>query len=134
MNPYSAIVFSTKNVFFNNPLDHKEFRPTQVPLNNIDNNTTYPHTSILTSPAWLNRFPTTATNVNQHRSHMVYDFFLTTNILKLTEQSLNQSQITAHNPTMNESTYSICHTMIDPITNAFQNWNNKDHYRPPTKN
>ena len=133
VNPYSAIVFSANDVFFNNPLDHNEFRPAQVPLGGIGSDVAYPHAGVLTSPAWLNRFPTTATNVNRHRSRMVYDFFLATDVLKLAERSLDQSQITAHNPTMNESACSVCHTMIDPIAGAFQNWDNKGRYRPPVE-
>jgi hypothetical protein len=132
VNPYSARVYDVhQEVYFNAPLEHREFRPAKVSLGGADSGVPYPHAGVLTSPAWLNRFPTTDTNVNRHRSRMVYSFFLATDVLKLAERSLDQSQITAHNPTMNESACAVCHAVVDPIAGAFQNWNNNGRFRPP---
>ena len=133
VNPYSAKTFGATNVYFNNPLDPYEFRPAQLVLagGSAGAPSAYPHAGVLTSPTWLNRFPTTATNVNRHRSRMVYRQFLATDLLKLAERPVDQATITAHNPTMNEVACATCHVVADPVAGAFQNWNGKGRYRPP---
>ena len=130
VNPYSAKTFGVTDVYFNNPLDPHEFRPAKLKLaggEGLD----YPHAGVLTSPMWLNRFPTTDSNVNRHRARMVYKQFLATDLLKLAERPVDQAQITAHNPTMNETACAVCHVVTDPVAGAFQNFDNAGLYRPP---
>jgi hypothetical protein len=83
---------------------------------------TFPHAGVLTSPMWLNRFPTTPTNRNRHRAASVYDQFLATDVLALASQAIDPaagSQIFA-NPTRDASECAKCHRVIDPIAGAFQ--------------
>ena len=133
VNPFSAKTFGASNVFFNDPLDENEFRPAQLVLAGGDEGqaVAYPHAGVLTSPMWLHRFPTTATNVNRHRSRMVYLQFLATDVLKLAERAVDQATIVAHNPTLNEIACATCHVIIDPVAGAFQNWDPNGYYRPP---
>lgn len=90
-----------------------------------------PHAGVMTSHIFLNRFPTTDTNVNRHRSRMIYKMFLATDILKLAERPLDSAQIDTHNPTLNNPACTVCHTVMDPISGTFQNWDVRGRYSPP---
>jgi len=131
VNPFSAKVYGADDVIFNNPLDFTEFKPATIMVMRDGEEVGIPHAGVLTSPMWLNRYPTTDTNVNRHRSRMTYLQFLATDILKLAERAIDQAEITAHNPTMNETACSICHATVDPVAGAFQNWNAAGRYKPP---
>ncbi|MCA9713363.1 MAG: DUF1588 domain-containing protein [Myxococcales bacterium] len=90
-----------------------------------------PHAGVLTSSMWLNRFPTTATNRNRHRSRITLLYFLATDILRVGERPVNaDSIVTVTNPTMNAPECSGCHQTIDPIAGAFQNWDTTGAYNP----
>ena len=90
-----------------------------------------PHAGILTTPAYLNRFPTTPTNRNRHRIKIFLDFFLATDILAFAERPIDPSQTTTHNPTMNDPQCTLCHEVMDPMGGLFQNWDEDGHYYPP---
>lgn len=108
---------------FANLLDPSERREIQVPG--------MPHAGVLTTPVFLNRFTTTATNRNRHRARTVFDLFLATDILKLGEQPIDPTQVTDHTPTLFNAECTICHAVMEPVAGAFQNWDDKGHYRPP---
>ncbi|MBM76764.1 MAG: hypothetical protein CMK59_15255 [Proteobacteria bacterium] len=91
----------------------------------------YPHTGVLSSPVFLNRYPTTDTNRNRHRSRIIFDYFLNTNILALADRPIDASTSTIHNPTMNDPQCNVCHSVLDPVAGAFQNWDDDGHYNPP---
>jgi hypothetical protein len=88
-----------------------------------------PHAGVLTSHMFLNRFPTTDTNVNRHRARMTYQFFLATDVLKLAERPVDPTQIQDHNPTLYNPGCNVCHATIDPVAGAFQNWDDRGRYR-----
>ncbi len=123
VNPYSARVYGLGDVGFDNEADPQELREGRI--------VGIPHAGILTSAMFLNRFPTTATNLNRHRGRMVLDLFLATDILKSGERPLDPTQVQDHNPTMNNPTCAKCHAEVDPIAGAFQNWDDRGRYRPP---
>lgn len=108
---------------FTNPEDDTFW--TEVKLKSI------PHAGILTSVMVLNRFPTTDTNRNRHRSRLVWDLFLATDILALAEQPIDPTSIVEHNPTMFNPACTICHEVLDPVAGAFQNWTATGRYLPP---
>jgi hypothetical protein len=108
---------------FANPLDPTEQREIQVPG--------VPHSGVLTTPAFLNRFPTTATNRNRHRARTVFDLFLATDILKLGDRPIDPTQVTDHTPTLFNPECTICHTVMEPVAGTFQNWDDRGRYRPP---
>jgi hypothetical protein len=123
VNPYSAQVYGL-NVNFDDPDDENEFREAKLPG--------IPHSGILTSSMFLNRFPTTDTNRNRHRSRMFYNFFLATDVLKLAERPIDPSAVDSGvNPTLNDPNCNVCHEVIDPVAGAFQNWDDQGRYRPP---
>ena len=57
------------------PEDPNDFREVRIPG--------IPHAGLLTSAMFLNRFPTTDTNLNRHRSRKIYEIFLDTDILAI---------------------------------------------------
>ena len=122
VNPFSARAFMMSDLKFKNDADPAEFIEAKIP--------TLPHAGILTSPMFLNRYPTTDTNVNRARARMVYQFFLGTDILKTGEQPLDQTLITEVNPTLNSSACTGCHSNIDPIAGTFRNFDERARYDP----
>lgn len=89
-----------------------------------------PSAGILTSPMFLNRFPTTETNRNRHRARMILDFFLATDILAIGERPLDPTQSSRYaNPTRDDPSCNSCHEVIDPIAGAFQKFSYYDQER-----
>ncbi len=108
---------------FANPADPAELHEIQVPG--------IPHTGVLTTAAFLNRFTTTPTNRNRHRARTVFDLFLATDILKLGQRPIDPTQVTDHTPTLFNADCTVCHTVMEPVAGTFQNWDDKGRYRPP---
>lgn len=123
VNPFSARSYGVTGVQFRNPDDPEEFQP--AALSGI------PHAGILTSPMFLNRYPTTATNRNRGRARVVFDLFLDTDILAIEGvRPGNSVDISTPVPTINNPECSKCHSVLDPVASIFQNWNHKGQYRP----
>jgi len=91
--------------------------------------TPYPHAGVLSSHAWLSRFPTTATNRNRHRSKMVYRQFLAFDIESQGQRPVDDSQ-NGHYlvPTMENPNCLLCHRNMEPLAGAFQNWGIANQY------
>lgn len=124
VNPFSAQAFLLSGVQFKNDADPNEFVEAQIP--------TIPHAGFLTSPMFLNRYPTTDTNRNRARARRVYEFFLGTDILKTAEQPIDQTIVTEVNPTMNAAACVGCHSVMDPIAGAFRQFDDRARYDPMT--
>jgi hypothetical protein len=132
VNPYSARIY---NVYatFQNPTDENEWVEAQINYMREGQAVPMPHAGVLTSPMFLNRFPTTPTNRNRHRARMVFQFFLATDILNVAERPIDPTQSTKfNNPTRDDSACNSCHRQIDPIAGAFQKFddNDQERYRP----
>lgn len=119
--PYSAKAYGVQ-VDFKDPNDWKELAPGRLPG--------IPHAGVLTSTMWLNRFPTTPTNRNRHRSRMTYQFFLATDVLRLGERPIDPTAIATPNPTRENANCTVCHDVIDPVAGAFQNFDAQGNYQP----
>ena len=113
MNPFTAKLYGVDDIVWGDPLDPQEFKPGRIPRT--------PHAGILSSPMFLNRYPTTDTNRNRHRARVFYKLFLDLNVFKIAERPIDPTS-TAHNPTMNDPQCSICHTTVDPVAGSFQHW------------
>jgi len=122
VNPFSAQVYGI-NANFEDPGDANEWVEAKLPG--------IPHAGVLTDYMWLNRFPTTATNRNRHRSRVVYKQFLATDVLKLAERPIDPTAIEDFNPTRESKQCNVCHASIDPLAGALQNWDTQGRYRPP---
>ncbi len=123
VNPYSARTYGIGSLPFSDSTDGSEFLPAR--LKGV------PHAGILTSPMFLNRYPTTPTNRNRGRARVVFDLFLDTDVLAIEGvRPGNSVDITTPVPTINNPECSKCHSLIDPVASVFQNWNHKGQYRP----
>jgi hypothetical protein len=125
VNPFSAKVYGLDNVGFEDAYDYDEFVPAKVPG--------LPHTGVLTTTVFLQRFPTTDTNRNRHRARMFYQFFLATDVLLLGERPVQSSAILGVAPWMNNEACISCHSTIDPVAGTFQNYmpDENGRYQPP---
>lgn len=123
MSPFSAKSYGVDALSFQNPEDSSEFVPAS--LDGV------PHAGILTSPMFLNRYPTTTTNRNRGRSRVILDLFLDTDVLAIEGvRPGNSVDITTPIPTINNPQCSKCHTILDPVASLFQNWDSRGRYRP----
>jgi hypothetical protein len=123
VSPYSALIYGAEiDGEWVDPFNPYEFKPARV--------AGIPHAGLLTSPMFLNRFPTTETNRNRHRAKIVYDFFLGVDILKFAQRPIDPTS-TEHVPTMRDPQCNVCHNVIDPVAGAFQNWDTAGTYLVP---
>lgn len=132
--PFTEIITANYTVFtpdsaylygvaarFDDPNDPTELKEGVLKVTRNGKEMTFPHAGILTSPMWLNRFPTTPTNRNRHRARKVYDQFLATDVLALGSQAIDpDAGADFANPTRDDPTCSQCHIEVDPIAGAFQ--------------
>ncbi len=127
LNPYSAQIYNEATVPFTNPLDETEYRPGKISALREGVALPFPHAGILSSPMFLNRFPTTPTNRNRHRAGVILQKFLATDILKVGDRPLDPTQAVAFaNPTREDPSCSVCHSVLDPLAGAFMKFNDND--------
>ncbi len=121
--------FYDVDIAFDNPDDPDELQPGLLTTANLPD-VPWPHSGILSSPMWLNRFPTSSTNRNRHRSRMIYQHFLATNVLELASQAIDpEAGSSIFNPTRNNPVCAKCHRSMDPIAGAFQMFSETDNER-----
>lgn len=127
VNPYSAAVYHS-GVAFSDINDPDEWHPARIsdgyslgPL---------PHAGLLSSQMFLARYPSTDTNRNRARSRWAYYFFLGLDIEGLAIRSMDPEALADNNnPTLHNPACSGCHSVMDPVAGAFQNWGDNGHYR-----
>jgi len=136
VNPYSARTyglnidgFSFDNADVNLSIDAIEAKyPVdslkEVKLDGI------PHAGILTSITYLNRFPSTNTNLDRHRSSKTQLFFFDTDILALANRPIDAVDVIGNSATWTNENCTVCHNILEPIASAFSNWDNRGRYRP----
>jgi len=109
--------------------DPDDFKPARVTKNLEYEMGGVPHAGVLTSPMFLNRYPTTNTNRNRHRSRIVFDYFLDTDILAIEgERPGDGIGSEAANPTLLDPACYSCHQVMDPVASAFQHWTDRGQY------
>jgi hypothetical protein len=82
-----------------------------------------PHAGVLTSPAFLARYPTTDTNRNRARARWTFYHFLGIDIEKSAPRTTDPAALAdTNNPTLNNSNCTVCHLRMDPVAGAFQNF------------
>ena len=114
------------------PYDPDDYRPIRIANANYGE---IPHAGVLTSAMFLNRFPTTETNRNRHRSRMVHALFLDTDVLQLSGVRPGEAvDLDSATPTLDNPACSVCHTVVDPVAAVFQNWNSRGQYQPSRLN
>jgi mono/diheme cytochrome c family protein len=111
---------------FTNATDDNEWLPARVPsrLGGVRE-----HAGVLSTHAWLDSFPTTATNRNRHRVYILAKQFLATDITALGMRAVDDSgQFRV--PVLENPACTTCHDTMDPIAAGFQNWAANNRYLP----
>ena len=92
--------------------------------------TDYPHAGILNTTVFLKRFPSTATNRNRARSRWTYYHFLGLDVEKSASRTTDPAALAdTNNPTLNNPACTVCHSVLDPVAGAFQNYGDEGLYR-----
>ena len=149
-NPLAAEAYGAATAF-DSPDDVHEFRPSQIlsyyreddskVVDESDRDdprvvhpgnllTEYPHAGILNTTVFMLRYPTTPTNRNRARSRWTYYHFLGVDIEKSASRTTDPVALAdTNNPTMNNPACTVCHSVLDPVAGAFQNYSNEGYYR-----
>ena len=92
--------------------------------------TNYPHAGVLNTTAFLQRYPTTATNRNRARSRWAYYHFLGLDIEKSASRTTDSEALAdTNNPTLRNPACTVCHRILDPVAGAFQNYGDEGSYK-----
>lgn len=113
---------------FTNPEDDTEWRVGTWKSERLGG--TREHAGVLSSVAWLQRFPTTDTNRNRHRVFIMAKQFLGTDMTALAARPIDDGAGTFRVTWMENPDCSVCHNIIDPMAAGFQNWNERNRYLP----
>ena len=150
-NPYAAKAYGALTTF-DDPDDPREFRPTKIvsyyrkgddfererdrivdAIRIIDPGslrTDYPHAGILNTTMFLSRYPSTATNRNRARARWTYYHFLGVDIEKSASRTTDPVALAdIHNPTMRNPACTVCHSVLDPVAGAFQDYGDDGFYK-----
>ncbi|MFO0590757.1 MAG: DUF1592 domain-containing protein, partial [Polyangiaceae bacterium] len=90
-NPFNGLVYGATG--FKDPADENEFQELQLQTYSDTGSVAVPHAGVLTTPAFLSRWPTTPTNRSRGRARQVYKSFLAFNVLKISERPIDASKI-----------------------------------------
>ena len=149
-NPMAAQAYGAATVF-DDPTDVHEFRPSEIDVANhrrcdgweLEDRggewyirkadpcvLRYPHAGVLNAKAFLQRYPTTATNRNRARSRWTYYHFLGLDVEESASRTTDPVALAdTNNPTMFNSACTVCHSVLDPVAGAFQNYSDVGWYR-----
>ena len=150
-NPMAAEAYGA-STRFDDPNDMHEFKPSRIVsyyrigdefeddydtvvqepfvLNSGSLITEYPHAGILNTKAFLQRYPTTATNRNRARSRWAYYHFLGLDIEKSASRTADPVALAdTNNPTLLNPACTVCHVIMDPVAGTFQNYSDTGLYK-----
>ena len=150
-NPFAARAYGASTVF-SDPEDPHEFKPSRIEsyyrvgpgfererhpdvmvsriLNRGSLSTDFPHAGILNTKVFMERYPTTATNRNRARARWTYYHFLGVDIEKSASRTTDPVALAdTNNPTMHNPACTVCHTVMDPVAGAFQNYGDEGLYK-----
>ena len=148
-NPFSAKAYGASTVF-EDPSDVFEFKPSDIVsyyrdcegkvVKNTEHGdfvedsgpcaTDYPHAGLLSTTAFLQRYPTTATNRNRARARWTYYHFLGLDVENSASRTTDPVALAdRNNPTMNNPACTVCHEVLDPVAGSFQNFGDTGLYR-----
>ena len=92
--------------------------------------TNHPHAGVLNTKAFLQRYPTTATNRNRARSRWTYYHFLGVDVEQSASRTTDPAALAdTDNPTLKNPACTVCHEQLDPVAGAFQNYGDSGYYR-----
>ena len=149
-NPVAAKGYGA-STRFDTPASESQFRPSRIVnyfrndyskiaefdvrygtrvVNSGNLETRYPHAGILNTRVYLRRYPTTATNRNRARARWTLFHFLGMDVEDLASRPTDPRAIAdTDNPTMRNPSCTACHSVLDPVAGAFQNYDEEGAYR-----
>ena len=90
----------------------------------------WPHAGVLSTQAWLIRYPSTDTNRNRARARWTYYHFLGVDIEKSAPRTTDPVALAdTNNPTMNNTACTVCHARMDPLAGAYQLFGDKGNFK-----
>ena len=93
----------------------------------------WPHAGVLSTMAWMSRYPSTDTNRNRARARWTYYHFLGVDIEKSAPRTTDPVALAdTNNPTMNNPACTVCHERLDPVAGAYQLYGDAGHYLDQT--
>ena len=102
---------------------HRVFDPGRLSMR-------YPHAGVLNTTVFLKRYPTTPTNRNRARSRWTYYHFLGLDVEKSASRTTDPVALAdTNNPTMHNPNCTVCHSVLDPVAGAFQNYGDEGLYK-----
>ena len=91
--------------------------------------TVFPHSGILNTKAFLQRYPTTATNRNRARSRWTYYHFLGVDVERSAARTTDPDALAdTDNPTLRNPACTVCHTVLDPVAASYRDYGNEGRY------
>ena len=150
-NPMAAAAYGASTQF-DDPTDPHEFKPSRIVsyyregegyedeydyvigarrvINPGPLITDYPHAGILNTTVFLQRYPSTATNRNRARARWAYYHFLGLDVEKSASRTTDPVALAdTNNPTMHNPACTVCHSVLDPVAGAFQNYGDVGYYK-----
>ena len=92
--------------------------------------TVHPQAGVLNTKAFLQRYPSTATNRNRARARWTYYHFLGLDVEKSASRTTDPDALAdTDNPTLKNPACTVCHQQLDPVAGAFQNYGDSGYYR-----
>ena len=89
----------------------------------------WPHAGVLSTQAWLARYPSTDTNRNRARARWTYFHFLGVDIERSAPRTMDPVALAdTNNPTMKNSACTVCHERLDPLAGAYESFGDLGHY------
>lgn len=89
----------------------------------------WPHAGVLSTPAWLGRYPSTDTNRNRARARWTYYHFLGVDIEKSAPRTTDPDALAdTDNPTLKNPACTVCHERMDPVAGTYQSFGDQGSY------
>ena len=90
----------------------------------------HPLAGLLNTKAFLQRYPTTATNRNRARARWAYYHFLGVDVERSAPRTTDPDALAdRNNPTLRNPACTVCHSDLDPLAGAFQNYGDSGYFR-----
>ena len=128
LNSYSARIYNNSDLTFADTANEKDYKAGKRYAMREGVKVELPNAGIMTSPMFLNRYPTSRTNRNRHRSMIILREFLATDILKVANRPIDAATASSYgNPTLEDPSCTVCHKVLDPIAGTFLKWDDNDY-------
>ena len=91
--------------------------------------TVHPHIGVVNTKAFLQRYPTTATNRNRARSRWTYYHFLGVDVERSAARTTDPNALAdTDNPTLRNPACTVCHAVLDPVAASYRDYGNEGRY------